>query len=220
MSAQSRSQFTNKEILLAKGHEQLQLAPLLTFCLIQCDALRPKQGSFNPSIDSQCAAAANMYNMSPSVLSRCIAPRLELWSSDSDTIQPLHDSLNMTFKEMKKENSDKPLLLFLDSPRQILIYNYNERSDSEVGESEVTIPNALVKAIQRTARSYRISPPCESNISRQCRKIDTEVAYNHIRDALVEDSSLSRCTSYDEWLNIIADELHNLVMTDFFIIEN
>ncbi len=207
MSTEGRFQFTNKEILLAKGHERLQLAPLLTFCLIQCDALRPKQGSFNPSIDSQCAAAANMYNMSPSVLSRCIAPRLELWSSDRDAIQPLNDSLNMRIKEMNKERREKPLMLFLDSPRQIVIYHYNQRSDSKVGESEVTIPNALVRTVQRTARSYRISPPCESNISGQCRKIDTEVAYNHIRDALVEDSSLSRCTSYDEWLNIIADEL-------------
>ena len=86
---QNENPLTAEEKLLAKGHSKLQLVPLLTFCLIQCDALRINEkgegtmSSFDPSIDAKCAAAVNMSNMSASALSRCIAPRIEIWMNRS-----------------------------------------------------------------------------------------------------------------------------------------
>lgn len=78
-------ELTDRDILLAQGHDRLSSLPLLVFSLLQCDALRPNdvESSFYPTHDARTAAAANMANMTPGALARSIAPRLEVWSEDS-----------------------------------------------------------------------------------------------------------------------------------------
>lgn len=173
-----QGEFNRKEKLLAQGHEELRLIPLLMFCLIQCDSLRPKSGSFHPSIDARCAAAANMSCMSPSVLSRCIAPRLELWLSGrngKEKKEAVYKNLNMSLENIMNSVMDKvnaglqnePPLLLLDSPRQIVVHSCHDFSnlenDSNVNavhvDKDIDIPKELSEAVRKASNSYRVSPP-------------------------------------------------------------
>jgi len=203
------SQLTKKDKLLAKGHEQLQLTPLMVFCLIQCDALRPKFGTFDPSLDAQCAAAANMYNMSTSVMSRCIAPRLELWMSGLETKRASHDSLSMNIGEiiffikgmyLNEVPEEKPLL-FLDTPRQIMICDAQNICDLQRDTNGDLVSKTLDNTIQIATVSYRVPPPFKM-YNTKC-----EEARRHLSDSLIEDSLLSNQKSYDTWLSQIAAEL-------------
>lgn len=214
IQGESQLQLTQREKLLAKGHDQLQLAPLLTFCLIQCDALRPNHGSFNPSIDAQCAAAANMYSMSPSVLSRCIAPRIELWMSGKESMQATNNCLNMRMddiifavKDMKHNNESRRPVLFLDSPRQILIHDCHKLCHLYNCGDDNIISETLENAVQAAALSYRVSPPYQGTIEGQFSTISDEAAMCQIKDFLIEDSWLSNGKTYKEWLSLITDQV-------------
>ena len=131
--------FLDSEILLAQGHDRLCSLPLLVFSLLQCDALRPggRGSTFRPSADARCAAAANMANMTPGALARCIAPRMELWLSGDGANEPLVESLGMSMKALRSaidehnrhhtisrmSGNGNALILLLDSPRQILLHD-------------------------------------------------------------------------------------------------
>ena len=148
-TSQSKLTKEQEQILLAQGHNKLQLVPLLTFCLIQCDALRTNERgggadkSFNPSVDAKCAAAANMSSMPASVLSRCIKPRIEIWMSGAETSTETHDKVGMSFDdilfkvkdvevkaggedETQRQEQPQRALLFIDSPQQTLLYDCNK----------------------------------------------------------------------------------------------
>ena len=211
-----------KDVLLAQGHDELHSLTLLIFCLIQSDAFRLKAGSFNPSIDARCAAAASMSNMSPSALTRCIAPRLELWVSGENTSGPLHENFGMNMIELRNlldesfgfhkdtdttdlEKLERPLL-FLDTPRQILIYDCHDFCGMPPIQSLNDIPKKLKISIELAKQSYRVPPPV-SIVSN-----DKGVFVNHLFDALIEDSLASESSqTYDDWTTEIAEILyHNI----------
>ena len=192
----------NNEILLAQGHDQLQLIPLLIFCLLQCDALRPSTRNFLPSLDSRCAALVNMRNMSPSVLSRCIAPRLELWNGGKSTKEATIEFLNLNLKDILDEvhyRATEGALLFLDSPRQIVIYDCVGIGANQMLESSNQLPERLKVAVEDSKKSYRVEPSYTVVIPEEK---NSEI----IQDALVEDSKLQG-QSYHDWLNHIAELL-------------
>jgi len=237
-------QLGKMDVLLAQGHEKLQVVPLLIFCILQCDALRPSQGSFRPSIDARIASAANMGNMSPSVFSRCVAPRLELWNSGKDVNEPIQRSMGMSLDDIRFSVIDasglqeegigtgtsgknlttafhrrqespsipKPMLLLLDSPREIAVYDCGVFTgmEMETKTEQEEISDALRKAVQEAAVSYRVSPFGGSSAHPDGASIPInrfEETCLHLGDALVEDSSLSDQT-YVEWLTLIAEVLH------------
>ncbi len=211
-------QMGDNEILLGQGHEKLQVVPLLIYCLIQCDALRPIQGTFRPSIDARVAAAANMGNMSPSALSRCIAPRIELWTSGADAKEPVCSSMGMSLNDIKftvidlsvsfmespSQSTPKPVLL-LDSPREVAIYDCSVFVGAEMRVKQKEIPNKLRKAAHEAKESYRVRP--FSAATNEAHLTSPLEVGHHFRDALVEDSSISGQT-YDQWLTLIAEVLH------------
>lgn len=209
-----------KDVLLAQGHDELHSLTLLIFCLIQSDAFRSKSGFFNPSIDARCAAAAAMSNMSPSALTRCIAPRLELWVSGENTSGPLHENFRMNMIELRNlldesfgfhkgtelENLERPLL-FLDTPRQILVYDCHDFCGIPPIQSVTDIPKKLKKSIELAKESYRVPPPV-SIVSN-----DKGVFINHLFDAFIEDSLASESKqTYEEWTTEVAEILYHNVM--------
>lgn len=191
-----RADITNNEILLAQGHDELQHIPLLIFSLLQCDALRPSTGNFCPSIDSRCAALVNMRNMPPSTLSRCIAPRLELWDGSKATKEATIDFLNLNLKDILDEvhyRATEGALLFLDCPRQIVVYDCVGIGASKTLECKNQLPEGLMAVVEDAKKSYRVEPSYTVVISGKNND-------GIIQDALVEDSKLQG-QSYQEWLN-------------------
>ncbi len=225
----ANSDLTINEILLAKGHEELQHLPFLTYCLLQSDALRPsstREGSYTPSVDAKCAASANMSQMSPSTLSRSLAPRLELWNEGRSTNEASVDFLNLNMKDILDEvqssrsynnSGHQGALLFLDSPRQIVICDSFVIGSEWRLQSEEDIPEKLRVAVQEAKGSYRVSPShivsvgenSNSNLDTIAiseRASDSSEAMTHLRDAFVEDSKLHGRT-YSEWMDYIAEQL-------------
>jgi hypothetical protein len=218
----SGSKYSNEEILLAQGHATLHLTTLLTFCLIQCDALRPSvEGNFHPTIDSQTAAAANLHSMSPSILSRNIAPRLEMWqgSTHSDINEPLRENLTMSLYSIIEEGSKihdtgiRPIL-FLDSPQQIILLDSTNLCgvNGEVYRDE-QIPLVLKKTVHEAAKSYRVVPPLCYCVTKKQMEHGSDYALNMLKNGLIEDSILSRSSNkYKDWCTFIAGEIERLLV--------
>lgn len=220
------SQISNRNILLGRGHVVFEFLPLLVFALVQCDALRPKCGGFNPSIDARAAAAANMGNMPPLTISRCIAPRLELWLTGEESKKAVNDHLNMSMNDVRyaiidhicaSDNEEgeyagpMPLLL-LDSPKQALIHdcrqlcNHRRTTDEE-------IPPAMIESAEDGRRSYRVAPPFNKLVYNGVDDCACAVAMLHLSDVMVEDSLTSlKKESFNEWCTGIAEVLHRCVI--------
>lgn len=235
------SELTDRDVLLAQGHERLSSLPLLVFSLLQCDALRPSGGSFRPTSDARAAAAANMASMSPGALARCIAPRLELWiehptagNNRTETKEPLVESLNMNMEALRlafldlrddaqQESKYSPILL-LDSPRQVVLCDCSDIIDRLDGKTATRRTGAdnectkvgpvLLRAIEETLRSYRAPPPVLYCLGDRNTGYLNE-AVLHLQDALVEDSytNLSR-ENFDRWCTEIASLLHSEVIPE------
>ena len=211
-----------KDILLAQGHNELQHLPLLIFSLIQCDALRPNSGDFNPSMDSRAAAAANLSSMSADALARSIAPRLEFWISGKDSNEAVFDSVNMNVNDVRytiidqigtyEDNGDEkydgvmPILL-LDSPSNFLIYDCRDFCTLRATVQD-DIPDALVECKEEAIQSYRVPPPSYSLVGEG--NISAQEAFNRFMDAMVEDSVTSaKHESYEVWSSILAEILYS-----------
>ena len=210
-------QLTIKQKLLGQGHVELHTLPLLIFSMIQCDAFRPRSKSFDPSFDARCASAANMSGMSPSVLSRCIAPRIEMWNSGETSKS---SNLNMTFNDIMRVIEDEftiheddgavsvsgpkiPLLL-VDTPCHVTVYDCSKLCNVGGQAIDRDLPDNLAMAVQVSKRSYRVTPLSDD---RAIRFYD-EDSHNHLMDVLIEDSKLRGGESYNEWLDLIARVLH------------
>jgi len=214
------SKKSRKDILLAQGHEDLQHLPLLSYALIQCDALRPNSGDFNPSIDARAAAAANMINMTPDALARCIAPRLEFWLSGKTSEEPVIESVNMSLEEVRytivdqigtydssptEEYAGPSPIIFLDSPSSVLIYDCRDLCNLRTVTID-DIPPSLLDSKNDALSSYRVPPPFFCLVGEGT--ITSLKAFNLFSDALVEDSiTLSKHESYENWCTVLAEIL-------------
>lgn len=220
------SQKSRKEILLARGHDEIQHLPLLTFALIQCDALRPNSGDYNPSIDARAAAAANMGNMTPDVLARRLAPRIEFWISGKNSTEPLIENVKMSLDEVrytianeidsydgKREEFIGPLpILFLDTPCSILIYDCQDMCKVRT-IAEDDLPPSLIESRDCALKSYRVQPPFFSTTGNS--SIPFIDAFNLLSDCMVEDSlTSSKHESYEKWCTVIAEILFSEITDD------
>jgi hypothetical protein len=201
---------SSQEVLLGEGHERLHPIPLVLFSLLQCDALRPSFGSYFPSVDARCAASAQMYGMSPSILARCVAPRLDLWATGDDAQEPIMENMDLnlehvTFSLMDLQEHSGNLILFLDSPREILVCD--SRHLQESGSSTLqstTIGRALEQTIQAACRSYRVPPTVvyELDFGKSRTQIPPR---SRITDALVEDSpTVQGLQNFVQWKQEVA----------------
>lgn len=209
------STMSKKEVLLAQGHEELQSLPLLVFSLIQCDPLRPNDRDFNPSLDARSAASANMSNMTPDVIARCIAPRIELWSSDVEGISygvgmNTGDIHNTILSHFETHSTNEFPILFVDTPSNIILddcQNFGGQKCHTDTKME-DLPPALNQAKFDALKSYRVTPPVYSSFSKHDSPA-TPVS-DRLADCLVEDS-VSSVTHmpFGEWCNAISDVLYS-----------
>lgn len=203
----SNSHLSDEEILLAQGHNEFQILPLLVYCLIQCDALRPSQGSYCPSYDSRAAAISSMRIMSPDCLSRCIAPRLDLWfdNKSADGIESIFESVNMSMIDLRQtvdehliSNSSVPFLL-IDCPYFVGILNCQEWVNSESSStSNSFVPSALIRAAEDARNSYRVAPTF-------FQPHDSLSSSSFLEDMMIEDSLTNTLLTFNEWKHKVSD---------------
>ena len=127
-----------EDVLLAQGHDRLRPIVLMVYLLLQCDAFRCSSDYFCPSHDVRSATISHMSSMTPASLTRCIAPRIQLWESGVDVREPLYDVLDLrsdaiqaailectstspTTKAGRSSQQPPGLILFLDTPEQIVV---------------------------------------------------------------------------------------------------
>jgi len=200
---------SDDEILLGQGHPKIAVMPLIVYSLMQCDALRPTLGAFAPSMDARCAAATQMFTMNPASLSKCIAPCLQLWSTEQDKI--LKDSLDLnheTLVKAVKECNCPDAVFFLDSPQQILVYRadqgtvpYGERSSL----ANLMLGPRLRSAIHVAAKAYRTRPVVRCHLKAVPFLKGTAMAFNN---CLVEDCpTYGGVEDYEEWKKLMAAEV-------------
>jgi hypothetical protein len=209
---------SRRDALLGQGHDVLQHLPLVIFSLFQCDALRPNSGDFNPSVDARAAAAANMSNMTPDVIVRCIAPRIEFWISGKDTNEALDESVNMNIRDIRYTIVDQIAtadgekyqkivpLLFVDAPYNTFIYDLRDLYNLRPA-TEDDLPDALLETKNEAVASYRVPPPTFVS-TYEDDHIAAYRAYSCFKDVLVEDSvTSSKHESFEGWCIVLAEIL-------------
>jgi len=210
-----------EEVLLAQGHTRLRTVPLMTYLLVQCDALRQSQGAYQPSMDLRCAALLQMLSMTPTNLTRCIAPRLQLWASrledDEDQVAaddcPILDIIDLRSEAVQlavmefAESED--LILFLDSPDQLVVMDaryVNASADSD-SEPLLQMSPGLEKVISESIQSYRTQPAVAYELGQA--QTSGERTFLRLLDALIEDApSPSGHDNFHQWRSSIAASIH------------
>jgi hypothetical protein len=199
------------DVLLGQGHERLNAVPLVVFALLQCDALRPSMGSFQPSMDVRSAASAQLYSMSPSVLARCIAPRLELWDSSGSEDEPIVEDMDLSLEHVgmslmehrqtgRDQSSD--LVLLIDTPREIVVCDSRHLQGSET-TSKAEIGKGLERSIEIAAASYRVPPPVVYELD--LAESSSPMPLARVKDVLVEDSqTVQGLQNYEQWKQEVA----------------
>jgi len=199
----NESTLSNRDILLACGHDRLSALPLLMFSLLQCDAFRSSGGPFNPSPDARSAAACALAVMSPSTLAKCIAPKIDMWEHDAallaaeENIDLSREALDLMEADVKGnsihgENCSGPLVV-VDSPYQVVISYCNAlprkiRNDSPLGMH-----------VKEICHSYRVSPSFHVVF---CSNTENW----RLGDALIEDSLLDG-HDFQDWCTEVAQVL-------------
>lgn len=155
-----------EDVLLAQGHERLRPVVLMVYLLLQCDPLRlsPRGLMYRPSFDLRSAALSQMTSMTPSTLTRCIAPRLQLWESGYAATEPILDVVELRSEAVQSavleysSNSSKKgapgLILFLDTPDQIVVMdaryvNTDFSSTASSSSSNPSSPTSSPKSGQK-----------------------------------------------------------------------
>ena len=191
------SNLPNREILLAKGHEQLSPLPLLIFALLQCDTFRQQNVNYKPTIDARAAASISMANMTPAVLARCIAPRIDCWLGNS-VAGPTHQIIDLnrrSIDDIQSTSSSDNIAFIIDSSNQIVVwYCGNDTSNNHLNKSDI------MEEVGRISKSYRTSPPLFIING----KLDD---FWMVQEALIEDSKLYDGKTFYEWCTDVADEV-------------
>jgi len=193
------SELSDRDILLAQGHNTLSALPLLIYSLMNCDALRPSEGAFQPSVNARLAAAVSLTSMDPAALVKMLVPRLELWNS-AFAQGPAVDRVslgNYSCLEVIAAVDDKvnsEALLLMDSPRGIVVYFVNTMGTCDVHE----LGKDLERELLSTASEYRCSP------GTWCVRAGGDEGWR-LTDGLVEDSSVGG--GYSDWCDGVSKEL-------------
>ncbi len=199
---------SEEQILLGLGHAKIAVMPLILYSLMQCDALRPTMGSFGPSMDSRSAALTQMASMTPTTLSKCIAPSLQLWSTQIDEV--LMESIDLKQSAIQKalqECNAPDAVFFLDSPQQILVYRADQgRVSSTQSTASLILGPRLKSAIEAAATAYRTRPPIRYELKGKPFSKEATTAFENL---LIEDCPLYEgIQDFDEWKVEIVKLVH------------
>jgi hypothetical protein len=161
------------DILLGQGHFKTLFVPLLTYSVMQSDALRPCGRGSWPSMDSRLCAISQMASMTPRASTTTLAPSLSLWSLKDD--QTIVDSLPLSkegilevLEEIGEEATENTVLL-LESTQGVLVFSTDDleedqqRKSSHTKRERMTIGQDLQSTIADALSGYRTLPP-QSNV--------------------------------------------------------
>ncbi|KAL7562891.1 hypothetical protein ACA910_000264 [Epithemia clementina (nom. ined.)] len=112
-------ELSESDVLLAKGHPHLQNMPLMIYMLLQSDAFANLL-----SLDDRFAALSQLSSMPPDTLTRCIAPRLQLWAavSPGENGNTINDSNNNNNNNQNDNTIETEPLVELIELRQDAIH--------------------------------------------------------------------------------------------------
>ena len=188
----------DKDILLASGHEALRSLTLLVYGLL-------RSGAFMKDVESRWTQISYMKSMPPSALARCLAPRLELWKDNEvyfDNLPLSLSELRIKMEQFDDDDSEGTMILFLDSPEQILVLAHpisllghqkpgNEKKLSNEKANGMTVDelsSELRHAIDEAIQSYPMAPPVEYCLD----KADSDRGMKILKRAMVKDHKLVR----------------------------
>jgi hypothetical protein len=156
--------------------------------------------------------------MPPDVIARCIAPRIELWSSGKETLEAISYGVGMNMKDIQNailsqfdnDAMNELPILFVDTPSNIILYDCHNLCHQRYRTVAIIeeLPAALNKAKADALKSYRVPPQVYSYFS----KHDPTVTPVPVRltDCFVEDSVSSITNhSFSEWCNTLSDVLYS-----------
>ena len=186
-------EISTANVLLGSGHERLRRVVLMVYLLLQSDPLR--LGS-EWSLDERWAMTSLMMSVTPSVLTRTIAPRLQLWESGGTS--PILDVLDLKSEAVQSailehsRNSRRPssgLILLLDTPREVVAMDARfVNSESKVKNLPALKPGPnIVEAMEETADSYRTRPRIVYDLDQA--STSGESTFTRLMDCLVEDTA-------------------------------
>jgi hypothetical protein len=180
-----------EEVLMGQGHSKIGVVPLLMFAIMQSDALRPSDGTFQPSMDARLCASTQMASMTPKALAKTFAPSLSLWSIKND--EPILESLPLSYDgilsaiggddddddEDKKTNNidEEDGILLLESPQRLTLFRASDlqnidfgrdgkaRLDNSTGKRKpIKFGSELESTILSALNGFRTSPPQSSEL--------------------------------------------------------
>lgn len=207
-------ELSTSSVLLGAGHERLRRIVLMVYLLLQSDPLRV---SSEWSMDERWAMTSLMMSASPSVLTRTIAPRLQLWESGGNV--PILDVLDLRseavqtaiLEHSRNGNSHAPpgLILLLDTPREIVAMDARfVNSDSKVKSMPgLSAGQSLVQAMEDTATSYRTRPRLVYELDQA--STSGEQTLTRLLDCLVEDTEnvALGCANFEAFETQLAEQL-------------
>ena len=212
------SDLTQTEVLLGYGHERLRSTALMIYLLLQSDAFNLQLNQ-----DDRWAALSHLLCMPPHTLTRCLAPRLQLWSASSpddavvDLIELRRSAIDWAIQETQESPDD--LFLFVDSPQEIMVVRASLVAQG--GKSGLDTMNqideipGLVKAIDVAVSSYGYSKSSPS-VQYVLNESDTAGLSRFYDLVTVEERCLrSGSTNNDEgtnfgpWRESMADQVKN-----------
>ena len=192
------------DILLAQGHGRLRPIVLLLFLLLQqCQASNNTASDL--SLDRDGLSLSDLVRMSPDSLTRCLAPRLQLWSNDDvlvDLIDLCYETMVNTIREEAAllKNPRDSLLLVLDAPDQIIVANaraFLPGSTEAMNKLPARLGSSLQSTLKDMVASYPTPPP-----------IFYGGSGSWLTEVCKEDSPLGSASDFGAWRTKIAKTVH------------
>ena len=210
-----------EDVLLGQGHVKIAVLPFLVYALLQCDALRPTSTSdnsngapsFRPSMDARSAAMGQMASMTPSALSKCIAPCLQLWSNRDD--EPVLEMVDLNKKAVQtavQECGTDDTVFFLDSPQYIVVQDAVRLSlDASSNSFKKPLPNPISQRLQAAVKiackAYRTSP--RILLDDDANSGSEHDAMACFMNALIEDKpTATGYKDFSHWKEVMASMVH------------
>ncbi len=159
--------------------------------------------------------------MTPTNLTGCIAPRLQLWAAcrrgdgeyDEKDDCPILDIIDLRTEAIQlavmEYGESEDLIVFLDSPDQLVVMDarYVNASASSTADPYLKVSRGLEQTIAEARQSYRTQPSVAYELGQA--ETSGERTFHRLMDALIEDApSPSGHENFYQWRSSIASSVH------------
>jgi len=190
-----------RDIVLGQGHMNTKELPLLTYAVMQCDALRPSGGNFRPSMDARVCALGQLASMTPEAVVKTLAPTLSLWSLEDDKtlveVLPLREKAILDAWKASGQKDPESVVLLLESTQGVFLFRVDELESFKGKKASkdsrpLKVGEELKAAILAAIDGYRTPPPKWKALKRLLdgESVDlseTRVSPFSLRHVLLED---------------------------------